>query len=131
MTVAATVAVAQTSAVAPAGTSATATSKHAADHTFSISSDHGDFDGKTRQVVGYGNVVVTNASLILKCERITVNFPAEGAGDHPTNAIAETNVDIVSTDTKGETHHLTCDKGIYDYDVVNGVTNELYTITGH
>ena len=140
ITAVAAVAVAQTSSVVPASapaqsntaTTAKPASTNSPDHTFSVSSDHGTFDGKTRQVVGYGNVVVTNAQLILTCERITVNFPAESEGDHPTNAIAETNVYIVSVDnTKGETNHLTCDKATYSYNVANGITNELYTFTGH
>jgi hypothetical protein len=140
MMAAAAIAVAQTNgvvptnAVAPLNTTATtnAISKDATNHTFSLSWDHGTFDGKSLQVVGYGHVLITNAQLTLTCERITVDFPAEGEGDHPTNAIAETNLDIVSVDSKGETHHLTCDKGIYSYGVTKGIiTKELYTFTGH
>lgn len=103
----------------------------AASQEFGLTSDHGTFDGNTRQIVYYGHVVVTNAQLWLACERLTLNFPPQEAGDHPTNAVAETNLDIIYIDSKGETNHLTCDKGVYDYGVVNGLTNETCTFTGH
>jgi len=88
---------------------------------------HAHYDGNARQVVYYDHVVVTNAQGRLSCERLTINL-----GDsHPTNAVAETNLDIIFVNNKGETNHLTCDKGIYDYSVVNAVTNETFTFSGH
>jgi lipopolysaccharide export system protein LptA len=82
--------------------------------------------------VYYDHVVVTNGQGRLSCERLTINLPPEGAADnHPTNAVAETNVDIIFVNNKGETNHTTCDKGIYDYHVVNAVTNETFFFTGH
>jgi len=92
----------------------------------------GYYDGNARQVVYYDHVVITNAQGRLACERLTINLPPEGAVDsHPTNAVAETNLDIIYINNKGETNHLTADKGIYDYKVVNTVTNEIFTFTGH
>lgn len=123
--------VVRTNPTASSGTATAVTSKRATDHAFGISSDHGFFDEKTLGIVGYGHVVVTNAQLNLTCERLTAFFPSGGGDGHPTNAVAETNVDITSMDNKGETHHLTCDKAIYTYGVANGITNELYTFTGH
>lgn len=78
------------------------------------------------------DVVLVNAQGRLACERLTVHVPPEGSPDrHPTNAVAETNLDIVFVSKKGETNHLTADKGIYDYSVIRGVTNEVFTFTGH
>jgi len=90
------------------------------------------FDGNARVVVFYDHVVVTNFQGRLACERLTVNLPPNDAADsHPTNAVAETNVDIIYVDNKGETNHLVADKGIYLYSVAHGVTNETFTFTGH
>ncbi len=92
----------------------------------------GYYDGVAHQVVYYDHVVVTNAQGRLACERLTINLPPEDAKDsHPTNAVAETNLDIIYVSKKGETNHLTADKGIYDYQVVNALTNETFTFTGH
>lgn len=119
--------VVQTNVMAPTN----ATPPSAARQEFGLTSDHGTFDGNTRQIVYYDHVVVTNAQLRLACERLTLNFPPQNLGDHPTNAVAETNLDIIYKDNKGETNHLSADKGIYDYSIVNGVTNETCTFTGH
>jgi lipopolysaccharide export system protein LptA len=92
----------------------------------------GYFDGNTRQVVYYNHVVVTNSQGRLACERLTIHLPPENAADsHPTNAVAETNLDIIFINNKGETNHLVADKGIYAYSVVHSVTNETFTFTGH
>lgn len=93
---------------------------------------HAHYDGNARQLVYYDHVVVTNAQGRLTCERLTINLPPESAADsHPTNAVAEINLDIIFVDNRGKTNHLTCDKGIYDYSVVNTITNETFTFTGH
>jgi lipopolysaccharide export system protein LptA len=98
-----------------------------------LHADHFYYEGNARQIVYEGHVVVTNAQSRLSCGKLTINLPPAGAADnHPTNAVAETNLDIVYVDTKkGETNELTADKGVYDYSVVRGVTNELFTFTGH
>lgn len=78
------------------------------------------------------DVVLVNAQGRLACKRLTLHFPPEGSADsHPTNAVAETNLDIIFVNNKGETNHLTADKGVYDYRVLRGVTNEIFTFNGH
>jgi hypothetical protein len=63
---------------------------------------------------------------------LTIDLPPDGAADnHPTNAVAETNLDIIFVNNKGETNHLTADKGVYAYGVANAVTNEIFTFSGH
>ncbi|HUC83784.1 MAG TPA: hypothetical protein VL970_01220 [Candidatus Acidoferrales bacterium] len=90
------------------------------------------FDNLTRQVIYYGHVVVTNASGRLSCERLTIDLPPENAADsHPTNAVADINLDIIYVDNRGKTNHLVAGRGIYTYSVVNAVTNEMFTFTQH
>jgi lipopolysaccharide export system protein LptA len=96
-----------------------------------LHSAHFQYDGNARQLVYYDRVRATNAQGALTCERLTINLPPEGsASSRPTNAVAETNVVIDFVD-RGDTNHLTCDKAIYDYRIVGGVTNETFTFTGH
>lgn len=102
-----------------------------ASREFGLTSDHFTFYGNTRQIVYYDHVVLTNAQLRGACERLTINLPPQDAGDHPTNAVAETNLDVIYIDNKGKTNYLTADKGIYNYSVINGVTNEVCKFTGH
>ena len=93
---------------------------------------HAHWDGEKRQLVCYDGVVITNAQGRLTCERLTIDLPPDGALDnHPTNAVAETNLDVVFVDNKGETNHTTCDKGVYSYSVISGITNEIFTFSGH
>lgn len=114
----------------PAQTNSPATNSR--QQEIGLHSDSAYFDGNARQVVYYGHVVATNAQGRLMCERLTIDLPPEGATDnHPTNAVAETNLDIIFINNKGETNHLVADKGIYSYNVVNSITNELFTFTGH
>jgi lipopolysaccharide export system protein LptA len=96
-----------------------------------LRADHFMFDGNARQLVYYDHVRATNAQGKLTCDRLTIYLPPEGsASSRPTNAVAESNVVIDFVD-RGDTNHLTCDKAIYDYRVVNNVTNETFTFTGH
>jgi lipopolysaccharide export system protein LptA len=96
-----------------------------------IDSDHFYYDGKTRQLVHYGNVVATNSQGQLTCERLTIPLPPEGsASSHPTSMVAETNV-VIDLLKNGEMIHFTSDKAIYAYSVVNPVTHETITFTGH
>jgi hypothetical protein len=92
-----------------------------------IHSEHGYFNDPTRQMVYYSHVIVTYPGMKLTCERLTIDVPTVG---QPTNIVAETNVIVHYTDQKG-TNLLTSDKLIYSYHLVNGVTNELVTATGH
>jgi lipopolysaccharide export system protein LptA len=96
-----------------------------------VHSDHFYFDGKARQLVYYDDVVATNWEGTLTCERLTIKLPPEGSADnHPTEIDAETNV-VVDFTKNGETNHVTSDKAIYAYSVVNAVTNVTITFTGH
>jgi len=53
------------------------------------------------------------------------------ADNHPTNAVAESNLVVFYVNHSHETNHLTADKGVYNYSVVEGITNENFTFTGH
>ena len=101
--------------------------KSAAQQTV-ITSDHGYVNGNTRQVVYYSHVLVTNANLTLTCEWLSIDLPSTG---QPTNIVAETNVVVNYTDQKGQTNLLTAAKAVYAYSLLNGVTNETITFTGH
>jgi lipopolysaccharide export system protein LptA len=114
------------------GTAGSPPSPSPSEQEIGLHAGRGYFDGNARQVVYYDHVVVTNAQGRLACERLTINLPPAGAADsHPTNAVAETNLDIIFVDSKGQTNHLTADRGTYDYSVVNAVTNETFTFSGH
>ena len=93
-----------------------------------ISSDHGFFDGIKRQMVYQGNVLVTDAGSTLRCGLLTVDLPPQGG--RPTNIVAETNIVIDALDDNGRTNHITANKAVYTYSVVNAVTNEIITFTG-
>lgn len=101
------------------------------DQEIGLRSDHFYYDPNARQLVNYGHVVATNWEGKLTCERLTISLPPEGSADsHPTNMVAETNV-VVDFVKNGETNHITSDKATYAYSVVNAVTNETITFTGH
>ena len=104
----------------------------AAQQEIGLHAGRGYYRGSTRQVVYCDHVVVTNAQGRLSCERLTINLPpSEVADSHPTNAVAETNLDIIYIDKHGETNHLVADKGVYAYSVINGVTNQTFTFGPH
>ncbi len=89
------------------------------------------YDGKSRQLVYYDNVTVTNWEGKLSCERLAILLPPEGSADnHPTSIVAETNV-VIDLLKNNDTNHITSDKAIYAYSVLNAVTNETITFTGH
>jgi lipopolysaccharide export system protein LptA len=114
------------------GLAASPTPPSVSEQEIGLHAGRGYFDGNARQVVYYDHVVVTNSQGRLVCERLTINLPPSNAADnHPTNAVAETNLDIIFVDNKGQTNHLTADRGTYDYSVVNAVTNETFTFSGH
>jgi lipopolysaccharide export system protein LptA len=98
------------------------------DQEVGVHSDHFFYENKTRELVYYDNVVATNWQGQLTCARLAILMPADGG--HPTNIVAETNV-VIDFMQGGDTNHITSDKAIYVYGVVNGVTNETITLTGH
>lgn len=73
------------------------------------------------------HVCVSNAQMKLTCEWLRSNMPQNG--EHVTNIVAETNV-VIDIINEGQMTRVTGDKGVYDYHVENGVTNETVTITG-
>lgn len=96
--------------------------------------DHRVVDGATNETFTFtGNTVrMTSAQGWLTCRQFTLSLPPMGAADsHPTNAVAETNVEVIYIDKKGETNHLTADKGFYEYSVAQGETNEMIIFSGH
>jgi lipopolysaccharide export system protein LptA len=98
-----------------------------AEQEIGVTSGRFVYDGNKRQVFYFDHVVVTNLQGKLTCERLTVDLAPEGAtNSQPTNAVAETNVVIDFVD-KGDTNHVTCDKAVYVYSVVNAVTNNTIT----
>jgi lipopolysaccharide export system protein LptA len=74
------------------------------------------------------HVFVTGDRWKMTCEWLIANLPQTGG---PTNIVAETNVIGDFVDEKDQKWHVTGDKGVYAYHVVNGVTNETVTLTGH
>jgi lipopolysaccharide export system protein LptA len=101
--------------------------KKPADQNVDVISVHFVYDGSKHQMIYYDHVVVTNAQGQLTCERLTIDVGSTNS--QPTNAVAETNViiDIVRND---DTNHVTCDKAVYTYTVVNAVTNDTITFIG-
>jgi lipopolysaccharide export system protein LptA len=94
-----------------------------------IDSDSADFDGNGHTVTYRGHVRVSDPAMNLTCARLVADLPE--AGGRPSRIVAETNVVIDSTDSKGQTTHVTGDQAVYIYNVQNGVTNETVTLTGN
>jgi lipopolysaccharide export system protein LptA len=94
-----------------------------------IDSDRADFDGNGHTVTYRGHVRVSDPAMNLTCARLVADLPE--AGGRPSRIVAETNVVIDSTDSKGQTTHVTGDQAVYIYNVQNGVTNETVTLTGN
>ena len=93
-----------------------------------INSDSFYFDGITNQLVYLGHVfVIYNDKDTLTCERLTVDFPADRG--NPTKIVAETNVVVNVLDEKGQTNHITADKAVYSYQLLNPSTNVVKSIT--
>lgn len=94
-----------------------------------IESEAGYFDNTTRLMVYLGNVRVTSPELHLKCERLAVNIPEKG--QRLSHLTAETNVVIDYMDlAQHDTNHITANLAVYDYRVVNSMTNWTVTFTG-
>ncbi len=94
-----------------------------------ITSERADFDLTARHAIYRGNVHVDDPQMKLTCEELTADLPQTGG--HIDHLVALTNVVMDSVDDKGQTNHATSDKAVYDYKVVNGVTNEIVTLTGN
>lgn len=101
-----------------------------AEQEIGVTSGQFIYDGVKSLAIYFDQVVITNAQGKLTCERLTISLPPQGTtNSQPTNAVAETNVVIDFTD-KGDTNHVTCDKAVYAYSVVNSVTNETINFYG-
>lgn len=87
------------------------------------------FSNATRQIIYSGGVRVDDPQMQLTCEKLTADLPQNGG--HINHLVALTNVVMDSVDDKGQTNHATSDMAVYDYNVVNGATNETVTLTGH
>jgi lipopolysaccharide export system protein LptA len=92
-----------------------------------IYSDSAYIDGNGHTVTYHDNVRVIASDMKLTCALLTANLPASGG--RISHIVAETNVVIDVTDSKGQTTHATSDKAVYNYDVQNGVTNETVILT--
>jgi lipopolysaccharide transport protein LptA len=94
-----------------------------------IDSDTVDFDLTGHEATYRGHVRVDDPEMKLTCAWLVADVLQ--AGGRPNHIVAETNVVIDFTDTKGQTNHATSDKAVYLYNVQNGVTNETVTFTGN
>lgn len=94
-----------------------------------IDADSADFDLNGHKAIYHGHVRVDDPDMKLVCEEMVVNLPQ--AGERMNHLVAETNVVIDFKDDKGQLTHVTSDRAVYDYQVVNGVTNETVTFTGN
>lgn len=93
-----------------------------------ITSDAADFDMNIHQATYRGHVLVEDPQVKMTCAWLVVNLP-EG-GEHLNHVLADTNVVVDFTDEKGQTYHVTSARAVYDYKVVDAVTNETVTFTG-
>jgi lipopolysaccharide export system protein LptA len=93
-----------------------------------IDSDMADFDMNLHQAIYRGHVLVVDPQVRLTCEWLLVDLPA--GGEHLNHVLATTNVVVDFTNEKGEKYHVTAAKAVYDYKVVEAVTNETVTFTG-
>jgi lipopolysaccharide export system protein LptA len=94
-----------------------------------IDSDTADFDLNIHQAIYRGHVVVVDPQVRLTCGWMLVDLPA--GGEHLNHVVAATNVVIDFIDSKGQTNHVTAAQAVYDYKVVNLLTNETVIFTGN
>jgi lipopolysaccharide export system protein LptA len=88
----------------------------------------------TASPVGYWDhhVVVTSGRSRLRCEHLIVRCPGEEVLDnHPTNIVAEENVEVELVDKYGVTNHTVSNHSNYVYQLVDGVTNATIEFTGN
>lgn len=98
-------------------------------HPTEVNSDKADFDLKHRRASYRGHVSVVDPRIKLTCELLVLDLPENGG--HVSHVQAETNVVIDFTDEQTNKFHITSDKAVYAYKVVNAVTNETVTFTGN
>ncbi len=94
-----------------------------------IDSDTADFDLNIHQAIYRNHVVVVDPQVRMTCEWMLVDLPQ--GGEHLSHVVATTNVVVDFTNEQGEKYHVTSTKAVYDYKVVNTVTNETVTFTGN
>ena len=94
-----------------------------------IHADSADFDLNGHRAIWHRHVRVDDPQMKLTCEQLVADLPR--AGGLPNHIVAETNVVIDFTDTKGQTNHATGDKAVYVYSEQGGVTNKTVTLTGN
>jgi lipopolysaccharide export system protein LptA len=94
-----------------------------------IHADSADFDLNGHQGIWRWHVRVDDPQMKLTCEQLVADMPP--AGGRPNHIVAETNVVIDFTDTKGQTNHATGDKAVYVYSEQGGMTNKTVTLTGN
>ena len=97
-----------------------------------LGADHLFFSGsESRQLIYSGHVWVTNVQGSLTCGQLTLDLPPQNSADsRPTNVTALTNV-VINYVKDGKTNHITCDKMVNVYRVVDSVTNDTFTFSGH
>ncbi|MFO1488978.1 MAG: LptA/OstA family protein [Verrucomicrobiota bacterium] len=94
-----------------------------------IRSDHAEVDLKNRVVVYNGHVIVVDPEMTMNCDQLTASVPTNSTQvDH---IIAKGKVKIEGTDNKGRPLNARGDMAIYDFNIVNGVTNKTMTLTGN
>jgi len=103
----------------------------AAPHSLRMVDIHSDvLDGILGQAyTNRGNVRVSSPGFELTSGRLVADsVQSDGRVNH---IVAETNVVIDATDSKGRPVHATGEKAVWVYSVENGVTNETITLTGN
>ena len=114
----------------PAQTNVTDTPKSPKPPTV-ILSEHSEFDLTARRAIYWDNVRVDDPKMKLTCVRLTADLPEPHSEAQMRHIVAETNVVIHFLDDKGQTNHATSDKAIYHFEVQNGATNEMVTLSGN
>jgi len=94
-----------------------------------VDSASGFFDGTGHKAIYSGNVRVDDPDMKLTCEWLVVDLPQSGG--RVSHIVAETNVVINGTDSKGQPMRGTGDEAVYDFQVKDSVTNETITLTGN
>jgi lipopolysaccharide export system protein LptA len=97
-------------------------------HPTEINSDSADFELKDRRATYLGHVQVIDPKVRLTCELLVLDLPENGG--RLSHVLAQTNVVVDFTD-QGAKYHITSDQAVYHYQVVDMVTNETVTFTGH
>jgi lipopolysaccharide export system protein LptA len=82
-----------------------------------------------RRATCHGHVRVDDPEMKLTSEWLITELPQ--ANEHVSHIVAETNVVIDSMGDQGQTNHATCARAVYNYEVKDGTTNELVTLTGN